>query len=175
MSPVPVRPGPRRPAGCGAGAGVSNASSSANTRSGPGYRGGRGPRSLPPVTTLDELGRSRYVSLTTYRKDGTGVATPVWHAVEDGELFIWTRSDAWKVKRIRNNSRVVVTACDVRGRIAEGAPSAEGTARLLEQSALELVRKLLVSKYTWQFWLIDWPARAVRRGKRPHTGIAVTF
>ncbi|MFE2639781.1 PPOX class F420-dependent oxidoreductase [Streptomyces scopuliridis] len=128
------------------------------------------------MTTLDALGRSRYVSLTTYRKDGTAVATPVWHAVEDGELLIWTRSDAWKVKRIRNNGRVVVTACDVRGRIAEGAPSAEGTARLLEEpTALERIRKLLARKYTWQFWLVDWPATVVRRGRRPHTGIAITF
>ncbi|MFE2495734.1 PPOX class F420-dependent oxidoreductase [Streptomyces scopuliridis] len=128
------------------------------------------------MTTLDALGRSRYVSLTTYRKDGTAVATPVWYAVEDGELLIWTRSDAWKVKRIRNNGRVVVTACDVRGRIAEGAPSAEGTARLLEEpTALERIRKLLARKYTWQFWLVDWPATVVRRGRRPHTGIAITF
>ncbi|MER8071928.1 PPOX class F420-dependent oxidoreductase [Streptomyces sp. NPDC094034] len=128
------------------------------------------------MTTLDALGRSRYVSLTTYRKDGTAVATPVWHAVDDGELLIWTRSDAWKVKRIRNNSRVVVTACDARGRIAQGAPSAEGSARLLEEpAALERIRKLLTRKYTWQFWLIDRPARVVRRGKRLHTGIAVTF
>ncbi|MFE2938454.1 PPOX class F420-dependent oxidoreductase [Streptomyces sp. NPDC059255] len=127
------------------------------------------------MTTLDELGRSRYVSLTTYRKDGTGVATPVWHAVDGGELFIWTRSDSWKVKRIRANPRAVVTACTVRGRIAPGAPSAEGTARLLDGAELERVRRLLARKYTWQFWLTDWPAMVVRRGKRPHTGIAVTF
>ncbi|MFE4370343.1 PPOX class F420-dependent oxidoreductase [Streptomyces sp. NPDC056835] len=128
------------------------------------------------MTTLDALGRSRYVSLTTYRKDGTAVATPVWHAVEDGELFIWTRSDAWKIKRIRNNSRVMVTACDARGRIAQGAPTAEGTARLIEEPAgLDRIRKLLTRKYTWQFWLIDRPARLVRRGKRANTGIAVTL
>jgi PPOX class probable F420-dependent enzyme len=138
----------------------------------------RGARSLAPVTTLDEvgeLGRARYVSLTTYRKDGTGVATPVWHAVEGGELFIWTKSDAWKVKRIRNNSHVVVTACDVRGRIAQGATTVEGTARLLDPAGTERVRKLLSRKYTWQFWAIDWPAWFVRRGKRPQTGIAITF
>ncbi|MEE1803355.1 PPOX class F420-dependent oxidoreductase [Streptomyces sp. NPDC101062] len=127
------------------------------------------------MTTLDDLARSRYVSLTTYRKDGTGVATPVWHAVDGGELFVWTRSDSWKVKRIRNNPRAVVAACDVRGRIAPGAPAAEGTARLLEGADLDRVLRLVARKYTWQFWLVDVPARIVRRGKRPHTGIAVTF
>lgn len=139
---------------------------------------GPGTRSLASVTTLDEvgeLGRARYVSLTTYRKDGTGVATPVWHAVENGELFIWTRDDAWKVKRIRNNGRVVLAVCDVRGRIAPGATTVEGTARVLDVSENDRVRKLLTRKYTWQFWTIDRPARIFRRGRTRTVGIAVTF
>lgn len=123
----------------------------------------------------EDFASARYVSLTTYRKDGTGVATPVWFAVDGGELFVWTRSDSWKVKRLRNNSRVAVTVCDARGRISEGAPSAEGTARLLDDEGTGAIRKLLSRKYTWQFWLVDWPAMVVRLGKRPHTGIAVTI
>jgi PPOX class probable F420-dependent enzyme len=118
---------------------------------------------------------ARYVSVTTFRKNGTGVATPVWFAVDGGELFLWTRTDSWKVKRLRNDSRVVVTVCDVRGKIEEGAPTAEGTARLLDGAELGVVRRLLSRKYTWQFWAVDWPAMIVRLGKRPHTGIAVTF
>ncbi|MFH9612761.1 PPOX class F420-dependent oxidoreductase [Streptomyces pratensis] len=125
--------------------------------------------------TLQDFARSEYVSLTTYRKDGTPVATPVWAAADDGVLYVWTRSDSWKVKRLRNDSRVLVTVCDVRGRIAEGAPSAEGTARLLDGAGTAAVRKVLARKYTWKFWLVDWPAMVVRLGKRPHTGIAVTL
>lgn len=127
------------------------------------------------MTTLDDIAPSRYISLTTYRKDGTAVATPVWHAVEGGELFIWTRTNTGKVKRIRNNGHVVVAVCDVRGRIAEGAPTAEGTARLLDESATERIRGMLSRKYTWRFWTIDWPARLVRGSNRPQIGIAVTF
>lgn len=118
---------------------------------------------------------ARYVSVTTFRRNGTGVATPVWFAVDGGELFLWTRTDSWKVKRLRNDSRVVVTVCDVRGKVEEGAPTAEGTARLLAGAELGAVRRLLSRKYTWQFWAVDWPAMIVRLGKRPHTGIAVTF
>ena len=125
--------------------------------------------------TLQDFARSEYVSLTTYRKDGTPVATPVWAAAEGGVLYVWTRSDSWKVKRLRHDDRVLVTVCDVRGRIAEGAPSAEGTARLLDGAGTASVRKVLARKYTWKFWLVDWPATVVRLGKRPHTGIAVTF
>ncbi|NUK10897.1 PPOX class F420-dependent oxidoreductase [Streptomyces lunaelactis] len=128
------------------------------------------------TATLEDFARARYVSVTTFRKNGTGVATPVWFAVDGGELFVWSRSDSWKIKRLRNDSRVVITVCDARGRIAEGAPSAEGTARLVEGAdAMSAIRRLLARKYTWQFWLVDLPATIVRCGKRPHTGIAVTI
>ncbi|WP_338673967.1 PPOX class F420-dependent oxidoreductase [Streptomyces sp. SCSIO 30461] len=124
---------------------------------------------------LKKLDRAKYLSLTTFRKDGTGVATPVWFAVDGGDVYVWTRSDSWKVKRLRRNGRVTVSPCDVRGRVADGAPVAEGTARLLDDADLKKVRRLLARKYTWQFWLVDWPAALVRFGKRPHTGIAVTL
>ncbi|WP_405450742.1 PPOX class F420-dependent oxidoreductase [Streptomyces erythrochromogenes] len=122
---------------------------------------------------LQELGSARYVSLTTFRKDGTPVATPVWAVADGGELYVWTRSDSWKVKRIRNDGRVTVAACDVRGRLDEGTPVVEGQARLLDEEGLRRVRKLMSRKYTWQFWAVDVPAALVRRGKRPHTAIAV--
>ncbi|MFF4446311.1 PPOX class F420-dependent oxidoreductase [Streptomyces sp. NPDC001502] len=122
---------------------------------------------------LEELGRARYVSLTTFRKDGTPVATPVWAVADGGELYVWTRSDSWKVKRIRTNGRVTVTACDMRGRVEEGAQTREGEARLLDEAGLRRVRKLMSRKYGWQFWLVDVPAALARRGKRPHTAIAV--
>lgn len=141
---------------------------------GPGFPPGSAGRSLAPVD-LQELDRAKYISLTTFRKDGTGVATPVWFAAEGGELYVWTRSDSWKVKRLRRDDRVAVAACDVRGRVEEGAEAVEGTARLLGDADLEKVRKLLSRKYTWQFWLVDVPAAVVRRGRRPHTGIAVTL
>ncbi|MEV8589256.1 PPOX class F420-dependent oxidoreductase [Streptomyces sp. NPDC051180] len=123
----------------------------------------------------EELRRGRYVSLTTYRKDGTPVATPVWYAVEGSELYAWTRTDSWKVKRLRNDPRVVVVVCDVRGRIADGAERVQGEGRLVTGEELGRIRGLLSRKYTWQFWLTDVPAMIARRGKRPHTGIVVTF
>ncbi|MFE5913737.1 PPOX class F420-dependent oxidoreductase [Streptomyces wedmorensis] len=123
----------------------------------------------------DELRRGRYVSLTTFRKDGTGVATPVWYAVEGSELYAWTRTDSWKVKRLRKDPRVEVVVCDVRGKVAEGAERVTGEGRLVEGEELRRIRGLLARKYGWQFWLTDVPAMIARRGKRPHTGIVVTF
>ncbi|MFI0986652.1 PPOX class F420-dependent oxidoreductase [Streptomyces exfoliatus] len=123
----------------------------------------------------EELRRGRYVSLTTYRKNGTGVATPVWYAVDGAELYAWTRTDSWKVKRLRNDPRVEAAVCDLRGNVAEGAERFTGEGRLVEGDELRRIRRLLSRKYTWQFWLTDVPAMLVRFGKRPHTGIVVTF
>ncbi|MCW2642765.1 MAG: class F420-dependent oxidoreductase [Dactylosporangium sp.] len=126
------------------------------------------------MTVVDEIGRSKYVSLTTYRKDGTGVATPVWHAVNGGELFVVSDAEAWKVKRIRNNSHVVVTVCGVRGKIAPGAPSAQGTARLLDEADTETGRTLLARKYVLSR-MGNWLTKTLHLRRRPVIGIAVTF
>lgn len=126
------------------------------------------------MTVVDEIGRSRYVSLTTYRKDGTGVATPVWHVVNGGELFVVSDAEAWKVKRIRNNSHVVVTVCGVRGKIAPGAPSAQGTARLLDDAETEIARTLLARKYFLSRLGRSF-TRILHLRRRPVIGIAVTF
>ncbi|GAA2586418.1 PPOX class F420-dependent oxidoreductase [Streptomyces tubercidicus] len=122
------------------------------------------------------VARSPYVSLVTYRGNGTPVATPVWAVAEGAELLVWTRDDSWKVKRLRNDARVTVTPCDVRGRIAEGARTVEGTGRLLEGAdGLGRVRKAMARKYGLRFRLMDSVGALVRGGKRPHVGISVTL
>src|SRR3954464_1267787 len=63
-----------------------------------------------------ELGEGKYLLLTTFRKDGRAVPTPVW-VVRDGErLVAWSAMDSGKVKRIRRDGAVEVGPCDVRGR-----------------------------------------------------------
>jgi PPOX class probable F420-dependent enzyme len=126
---------------------------------------------IPP-----EIADSPYVSLVTHRRNGTPVATPVWAVAEGDELLVWTRDDSGKVKRLRHDRRVRVTPCDVRGGVAEGARPVEGTARLLEGGAeLVRVRKALARKYGLRFRLLDTGGALLRRGKRPHVGIAVTL
>ncbi|WP_405411089.1 PPOX class F420-dependent oxidoreductase [Streptomyces decoyicus] len=124
----------------------------------------------------EAVARSPYVSLVTYRRNGTPVATPVWAVADGAELLVWTRDDSWKVKRLRHDGRVTVTPCDVRGRIAEGAQAVEGTGRLLEGAAgLGRVRKAMARKYGLRFRLMDGFGALVRGGKRPHVGISVTL
>lgn len=95
----------------------------------------------------------RYLSFTTFRRDGTPVPTALWFAAAGGRLYAYTRADAAKVKRLRNNSRVEVAPCDVRGRLT--GPTVTGTAVILPESQSEFVNGLLGRKYKWQKRLID--------------------
>ena len=64
------------------------------------------------------LGREKFVSLTTYRRSGDAVSTPVWIG-QDGDAFVVTTAEhAGKVKRVRNNPRVQLRACSRTGRVA---------------------------------------------------------
>jgi hypothetical protein len=98
---------------------------------------------------LGQLADNRYISLTTFRRDGSTASTPVWVVSDDGErLLVWTGENTWKVKRIRRDPRVLVAPSDYRGR--ERGPRVEAQARVLGPEAEELVVRLLRSKYGWQ-------------------------
>ena len=111
------------------------------------------------------LGEPRYISLTTRRRDGSLASTPVWVVSDDGRrLLIYTGAKTWKVKRIRRDPRVLVAACNARGR--ERSPRLEGTARILGPDAADLVIPLVRRKYGWQRRLLELESR-LRRGPRP--------
>ncbi|NMO52894.1 PPOX class F420-dependent oxidoreductase [Actinoplanes sp. TBRC 11911] len=126
------------------------------------------------MTTTDEIVRSRYVSLTTYRKDGTPVTTPVWHVPHEAALWIVTEAGSGKVKRIRNNPRVLVAPCSLRGTVAPDAPTATGTAQLLDEAGTAQARKLLARRYVMSR-AGNWFARLVRLRRPPMIGIVVSF
>lgn len=113
------------------------------------------------------LARSPYVLLTTFRKDGRAVATPVWAAPsDDGRLLVWTAPDAGKVKRIRRSSRVTLVPCSVRGvPIGREIPA---TARIVDTTDLRPVYRALIAKYGIQAWLTLLPNRVMARLGRPN-------
>ena len=126
------------------------------------------------MSTVDDIAASRHISLTTFRRDGTPVATPVWLVADGTALFVVTEAASGKVKRIRNNSEVVVTVCDVRGRILPNAPSARGTAQLLDEAATETGRALIARRYLLSR-LGNGFARLLHLRRAPLIGIAITF
>ncbi|ACY23260.1 PPOX class putative F420-dependent enzyme [Gordonia bronchialis DSM 43247] len=117
-------------------------------------------------------GTAKYVQLTTFRKDGTPVATPVWAALDGGRLLVWTETEAWKVKRLRRDPRVVVQACDARGKKVTG-DRVEGTGAILDAAGTERTRSAISKKYGLLGWLLI-KASLLRRGKDGTIGIAIT-
>jgi len=92
-----------------------------------------------------EISGKKYVSLVTFRKNGAGVATPVWFGEENDKLYVMTRSDMGKFKRIRNNSKVRIAPCTMRGKVT--GPEFSATARILSVSEFAAARATINRKY----------------------------
>ncbi len=102
----------------------------------------------------------QYCLLTTFGKDGRSVSTIVWYAVDKETVWVATRSETGKVKRIRNGSEVDVAQCDSIGH--PKGPPARLRATVLESS--ERGRRALLKKYGLKKRLMDWALRFSKRG-----------
>ena len=93
----------------------------------------------------------RYILLTTFRRDGRPVSTPVWLVDLGGnELGFWTSSTSGKAKRLAHTARVTVQPSNMRGVVKEGTKPIEATARLVSGAELEQIRQKVVAKYGFQ-------------------------
>ncbi|MBI5506638.1 MAG: PPOX class F420-dependent oxidoreductase [Deltaproteobacteria bacterium] len=105
-------------------------------------------------TALIALEHEAYSSLTTYKRDGSPVAVPIWHAVADDKIYMFTEAASFKVKRLRRDPRVELAACNWRGTVY--GPSWKGTGRAVTEPALiAKAYRHLDRKYGWQKWLVD--------------------
>ncbi|GGR11343.1 PPOX class F420-dependent oxidoreductase [Streptomyces aurantiogriseus] len=124
------------------------------------------------ATALDTLAAGKYLLITSYRKNGTPVATPVW-VVRDGDtLGVWTAADSWKVKRIRARGDVLVGPCDLRGRPT--GKQIPATAEICDPETTARYRTLIARKYglTGRLTLLG---SRLRRGLDGTVGIRVTL
>jgi hypothetical protein len=115
--------------------------------------------------TAAELDQHRYVSLATFRRNGTEVATPVWFAEAEGKLYVFTAGESGKVKRLRRSSRARIASCDARGGLR--GPWQDATAQLITDGGLiDRARAALRAKYGWQLRIFDFFARLAGRARR---------
>ncbi|MFD9891850.1 PPOX class F420-dependent oxidoreductase [Amycolatopsis sp. NPDC059027] len=122
---------------------------------------------------LARLAAEKYVVVTTFRRTGDAVPTPVWAAELDGELVLWSAREAGKVKRIRRNGRVTVQACDVRGSRTHGTVVA-GQARVLGDAGSDRTRTAIARKYGVVGRATMFFSR-LRGGTRRTVGIAIAL
>ena len=121
----------------------------------------------------------KYVLLTTFRKSGDAVSSPVWIApLADGGAGFTTEPDVGKVKRIRNTPRVTLQACSATGKVKPGAEVMEATAAVVLGADAEPIQKAIRRKYWLMAVLINVPAmfaKLIGRKQSEDCAIHLTF
>jgi hypothetical protein len=113
------------------------------------------------MTAFPNLACHQYMLLSTFRKNGQEVPTPVWFTQSEGKLYVYTRPGSGKIKRIRANGRAAMAPCDARGTLL--GQSVPGKARILPPEDAKWVEQLFVTKYGMQFRMfsfVGWMQRA---------------
>jgi PPOX class probable F420-dependent enzyme len=119
-------------------------------------------------TTFSDITKSRYILLTSFTKDGRPKPTPVWAAPDSDRLLVITEAKSWKVKRIRNNPRVTLAACNMRGQ-----PTSEGieaTASILDKSHTAAVYDAIGKRYGIVGRVFNWFSK-LRGGMENNVGL----
>ena len=94
---------------------------------------------------FERLGREQFISLTTFRRTGEPVSTPVWVAPDGAALLVTTQLSTGKVKRLRNNSKVRIVPSGMRGE--PKGKWLDGKAIFATQEELERALKQRNKKY----------------------------
>jgi uncharacterized protein len=115
-------------------------------------------RPYQPVTAAPVF-RGRYLSITSYKRDGQGVATPVWFVQRDGRLLVQTDAASGKVKRIRRNPQVRVAICTASGRLH--GEQVLAVAEILPDQETGVVEQLIAGKYRFDM-IIFRPLRFIQ-------------
>jgi uncharacterized protein len=115
-----------------------------------------------PAGGIDSL-QGNHILLTTFRKNGEGVPTPVWYGRQGDHLYVFSLAKAGKVKRIRNNAQVQIAACTGIGRVT-GA-TIDARARILARDEECIARRALRRKYPIAFRFSEVFANGLLRRK----------
>ena len=95
---------------------------------------------------FDALRGHKYVLLTTFRRSGEPLPTPVWFGLgDDGNVYFLSEARLGKVKRIRNDPHVRLAPCSLRGKPL--GPAAEGRARVLAPNEKERAEAAIKANY----------------------------
>lgn len=126
-----------------------------------------------------DISAERYVSITSYKRDGGAVPVAVWIApLADGRVGFTTDGGSFKAKRIRRNPAVTLRPCDMRGNVAADAPELTGRAVVVESGAdLDAATAAIAKKYGIQAALVSVGSKfkALIGRSSNHAAIVVTL
>ena len=122
------------------------------------------------------LGAEKFVSLTTFKRNGDARASPMWIVRDGAELLVWTPADASKVKRVRRDPRVSLTACGRTGNVKAGQPAFDGTAEVITDPAtVARAESLIKHKYGLEFRVVTLIETIAARGRKPRVVMRITL
>lgn len=120
-----------------------------------------------PASDLLALGASDFIQLTTFRRSGESVPTPVWVVPDGDALAVFTPAGTGKLTRLRHTPRVTVAECSRRGRVADGVEPVQARATATADPAeVDRVTRMLAEKYGIQFRVLMLVERVIARGER---------
>ena len=99
--------------------------------------------------------RERYLSLITFRRNGSEVATPVWFAEMGGLFYVFSEGDAYKVKRLRRNPAVRGAPCRVFGTVTGEWIPGRGRIVTDDTALVSRAERAFDAKYGWQIRLFN--------------------
>ncbi|HEX7209307.1 MAG TPA: PPOX class F420-dependent oxidoreductase [Propionibacteriaceae bacterium] len=124
---------------------------------------------------FERLGCEQFISLTTFRRSGEPVSTPVWVAPDGAGLLVTTQLSTGKVKRLRHTSRVELRPCSRLGKVAAGVQPVAGIAEIREdERSIRDLNDAMVAKYGLMFRLVLSAERVVRRRGRGRIVLRIT-
>jgi len=125
---------------------------------------------------VSALADEKFVSLTTFKKDGGAVASPMWIGRDGDHLFFWTPADSWKAKRAKNNPDVIMAPCGRRGNVRAGAVQVHGEAEVVADPAtVERLAGVIRRKYGVEFHIVTFIERLLARGQKPRLILRVAL
>jgi PPOX class probable F420-dependent enzyme len=90
--------------------------------------------------------KTRQIVLVTFKRSGEAMPSPINHGVADGKIYVRTDASTGKIKRIRNNPRVLVAPSGLRGK--PKAPAVAGLARILPESEHAHANKVIAANWS---------------------------
>jgi PPOX class probable F420-dependent enzyme len=117
---------------------------------------------------FDDLRRSRYALLRTYRRDGSPIDTPIWFAV-DGRTLVFRTKIGPKTARLARDPRVRLQACNFQGQVPTGAPTIDGRATILAGTDATQADAALRQRYGWQYNVV--PLLKIPGVRNVHSGL----
>lgn len=129
----------------------------------------------PSDSVFAALGDEQYLSLTTFRKSGERVSTPMW-VVRDGDaLIMFTPQASGKVKRLRNSPRVELRPCNRMGRVKDGVEPVGGVAEVLtDEDSLERATGMIRRKYGLGYRVVMAIERLIKFGPEKRVTLRIT-